>query len=184
MRLPQRLGGGIMLNNIQIRPITLDDFDTVLRWSKDEKFCLANGWKPNRNPIEIYRWWQNCVNNKDDDFLRLGIEFNHRLVGYADLAYIKEHSAELGVALGERVLWGKGIGYHSCIHMMEYGFKTLKITTYYAETHEANIRARKLLDRLGFLETSRYGNGIFEGKESPLIQYKKVFDVIGGNSDT
>lgn len=163
-----------MLNSIQIRSITLEDFSTVLRWSRDEKFCLANGWKTNQDPVELYRWWKNCVNNKDDDFLRLGIEFNHRLVGYADLIYIKEQSAELGIAIGERTLWGKGIGFHSCIHMMDYALKNLKITTFYAETHEANIRARKLLDRLGFVKTSMHGSGIFEGKESSLIQYKKI----------
>ncbi|TDM16652.1 hypothetical protein [Macrococcoides canis] len=51
--------------------------------------------------------------NEYDDFIRLGIELDDKLIGYADLAYIKGNSAELGIAIGESKLWGRGIGFYS-----------------------------------------------------------------------
>lgn len=161
---------------IKIRSITLDDFDHVLKWSKDESFCLANEWEVDRNPEELYKWWESCVNNLVDDFLRLGIVFNDTLVGYADLACIKENIAELGIAIGDSKMWGKGIGFHSALCMMEYGRKNLGITIFNAETHEANVRSRKMLKNLGFKEISRVGNEGYIGIDSRLIQYRTTTD--------
>jgi len=157
---------------IKIRPLTINDYETVLKWSMDESFCSANGWKLNRSPEELYGWWLKCVNNTAEDFIRMGIEFNEKLVGYADLACIKDNTAELGIAIGESGLWGKGLGFNSAVCMIEFASKKLGITTFTAETHEANIRSRKMLEKIGFREISRLGSEEYLGNHSQLIQYK------------
>ena len=91
-----------ILNTIKVRPLSIDDFKNVLNWSKDDTFCSANGWEINRSEEELYRWWLHCVNHESEDFIRLGIELEERLIGYADLACIKDNTAELGIAIGER----------------------------------------------------------------------------------
>ena len=58
---------------IKIRPITIEDYTFILSWSKDDSFCSANGWEKNRSEEELYSWWLNCVNNEDEDFIRMGI---------------------------------------------------------------------------------------------------------------
>src|SRR5699024_2340966 len=134
---------------IKIRSITEDDFTYVLKWSKDGAFCSANDWETNRSEQELYKWWLHCVNNKAEDFIRLGIESYDKLVGYADLACMKGNSAELGIAIGESALWGKGIGVNASLIMMDYAYTHLGIAVFDAETHETNKRARKMLDRIG-----------------------------------
>lgn len=158
--------------HIKIRPLTTSDYPTVLKWSQDAAFCSANGWQLNRSPEELYRWWLKCVSNVSKNFIRMGIEFNKKLVGYADLACINDKSAELGIAIGESHLWGKGIGYYSAICMIEFASQRLGVTTFNAETHEANVRSRKMLEKLGFEEISRLGIEEYLGKNSQLIQYK------------
>lgn len=157
---------------IKIRPLTKEDFGYVLKWSKDDTFCSANDWDKNRNEQELYKWWLHCVNNVAEDFIRLGIEMENKLIGYADLACIKNNSAELGIAIGERMLWGKGIGFNSSMRMMNYASAHFGITVFNAETHETNIRARKMLERIGFKEVSRIGSEEYLGIETKLIQYK------------
>lgn len=156
---------------IKIRPITLEDFSFVLKWSKDDTFCSANDWEINRNEQELYKWWLHCVNNLPKDFIRLGIEMENKLIGYADLACIMDNTAELGIAIGESTLWGKGIGFKSSMRMMDYAVAHFGITVFNAETHETNIRARKMLDRMGFEEVSRIGTEAYAGVETKLIQY-------------
>ncbi|WP_379320260.1 GNAT family N-acetyltransferase [Paenibacillus puldeungensis] len=154
--------------------ITMKDCNSVLSWSKNDIFCSANGWVKNRSSEEIYNWWARYVNTPPDDFIRMGIEANANkgLIGYVDLACIKDKTAELGIAIGETTLWGKGIGYQAAICMMSYGSINLGITTYYAETHESNTRSRRMLEKIGYKEISRNGMEEYLGKNDQLIQYE------------
>lgn len=157
---------------IRIRPITVNDYKEVIKWSKDDRFCAANGWEKNRSDGELYQWWLRCVNNVSEDFYRMGIEYNQKLIGYADLAFIKDNTAELGIAIGESSLWGKGLGVHSTRCMIDYAVQKLGITIFKAETHISNFRSRKMLEKVGFKEISRGGLEMYLGVENQLIQYK------------
>ncbi|WP_379343729.1 GNAT family N-acetyltransferase [Paenibacillus sp. GCM10027629] len=160
--------------DVRLRTLNMDDYDIVLNWSKDDVFCSANGWKKDRSAEEIYKWWSNCVNNKSEDFIRKGIEYNGKLVGYVDLACIKDLSAEIGIAIGESNLWGKAIGANAAICMMDYASKELGITILNGETHKTNYRSRKMLENLGFKEISRIGDEYYMGSRTELIQYKII----------
>lgn len=161
---------------IKIRAITIDDFETVLNWSKDHTFCSANSWESDRSPDALYRWWYHFVHNIAEDFIRMGIECDGRLIGYADLAGIKGSTAELGIAIGESGLWGQGIGTDAAKCMLDFAAEKLGITTFDAETHEKNVRSRRMLGKLGFVEKSRIGSEEYLGKESGLIQFRKCCD--------
>lgn len=161
---------------IKLRPLIMNDFEQVVKWSKDDTFCSANDWDKNRIEQELYKWWNHCVHSDFKDFIRLGIELDEMLIGYADLAHIKEHSAELGIAIGDSTLWGQGIGFVSSICMMNYAFQHLDITIFHAETHETNHRARKMLDRIGFKEVSKIGHEEYLGIETKLVQYSISFN--------
>lgn len=158
--------------DIRVRPLTMDDYEAVLKWSKDVAFCSANGWELNRRPEELHRWWLMCVENAVGDFIRMGIDCNGEMIGYADLAGIEDNSAELGIAIGESGLWGKGIGPWAASAMMKFGAEELGITLFTAETNEANIRSRNMLERIGFEEIGRTGSEEYKGMEGFLIQYK------------
>ena len=153
-----------------LRPIHMDDLQTIISWSQDEAFCKANDWELNRTPEELYNWWKKCVENTHSDFIRMGIELNDTLIGYGDLACINGSEAEVGIAIGESSLWGQGIGHAATILLIDYG-KSIGITSYLAETHLTNLRAQKLLERIGFKEFSRHGFEMYKGIETPLIQF-------------
>lgn len=160
------------MESIKIRPIIIDDYKFILNWNNDDDFCFANGWVQNRSEEELYQWWHHCVNSLSEDYIRMGIEINEKLIGYADLAFIKDNSAEIGIAIGDSTLWGKGIGYNSALFMMDYASKKLGITVFTAETHESNFRSRKMIEKIGFKEISRCGCEEYLGTENQLIQYR------------
>lgn len=159
---------------IQLRPLRLKDFSQVVEWSRDMEFCFANGWEPSREKEELYQWWANCVNGRTDDFLRIGIEYEGRLIGYADLADIRYGMAEFGIAIGERALWGKGMAPAAARKLLSHAKETLGIAKVFAETHQTNLRSRRMLEKLGFQEVSRNGKEIYLGEETALIQYEKL----------
>lgn len=153
--------------NISIRPIRQSDITYVLNWSEDQKFCSANGWKLNRNEEEIHKWWMLQVNNDSAEYIREGIEFEKRLVGYVDVTFIEKDTVELGIAIGESELWGKGIGTEAIDHTIENTSSELGITTFIAETHEKNMRSRRMLKKVGFKEIEEH-----HGTHNPITQYK------------
>ena len=155
-----------------IRPLRMNDYLQVLGWSKDEAFCIANGWDINRVESELYEWWQGCVNRKSEDFIRLGIEWNDQLIGYGDLASINGNSAEIGIAIGDSSKWGKGIGRQATKLLIAYAYEKLAISVFDAETHASNIRSRKMLEKIGFKEISRVGSEMYQGETTELIQYR------------
>ncbi|WP_339251032.1 GNAT family N-acetyltransferase [Sporosarcina sp. FSL W8-0480] len=160
-----------MENLICFRALKIDDFDSVLKWSLDNAFCLANGWEVDRSEDELYSWWLRCVNNESADFVRLGVQLKDKLIGYVDLADIKNNRAELGIAIGESQLWGRGIGTSTILSFMQYASEKYGITTFDAETHEGNSRSKKMLEKIGFVEISRVGIEEYLGIDNQLIQY-------------
>lgn len=159
-------------NDIYFRKLKLEDFIAVVGWSRDDHFCEANGWQKNRDHMELFKWWDRCVTNQQKDMIRLGIEYKNKLIGYADLAEIKNNSAEIGIAIGDSTLWNVGIGTQMIKRLMGYANEQFGITTFYGETHETNHRSRKMMKKVGFTEESRTGTDLYIGKEVRLVQYK------------
>nr|WP_302728126.1 GNAT family N-acetyltransferase [Saccharibacillus sp. CPCC 101409] len=158
--------------SIALRALTMDDYETVLRWSRDEAFCEANEWGTNRDPEELRRWWESVVRSGKADFVRLGIERGGRLIGYADLAGIGGGSAELGIAIGDSGVWGRGAGRQAALLMLDYGRSECQLDFFTAETHESNLRSRRMLESIGFEEVGRSGSEEYMGKTERLIQYR------------
>lgn len=159
--------------DIQLRPIRLEDSDVVLEWSRNAVFCVANGWEIGRSAEDVDAWWHRCVRNVGQHSIRLGIEYEGRLVGYVDLPNIQGDTAELGIAIGETSLWGRGLGAQAVRALMTYAATELGLTVLKAETHETNCRSRRLLESLGFHEVSRIGSEEYSGTECPLVQYQR-----------
>ncbi|WP_078393861.1 GNAT family N-acetyltransferase [Shouchella patagoniensis] len=159
------------LTALVLRPLLLEDYPVVLKWSKDELFCRANGWELGRDADEVYRWWDLCVHLQSSTIYRKGIELDGKLIGYVDLANSYKGVGELGIAIGETDLWGKGIGQRAARMMIDYMAMGFGITTFKAETNEANERSRRMLERIGFKESSRNGMEEYCGKSGILIQY-------------
>ena len=133
-----------------LRPLTLDDLDTVVRWSRDQTFCRANGWDVGRPPAEVRRHWAQLIEDPPDHFLRFGAEVDGELVGYADLADIRRDEAELGFAVGDSSRWGTGIGTAAALAMITYGFQQVGLKQIRATVHEPNERSVAVLRKLGF----------------------------------
>lgn len=149
----------------------MDDFEHVIDWSKDEAFCNANGWRYNTSREDLYKWWFSHVHSLSEKQIRLAIQYGGTCIGYCDLAHIENHTAELGIEIGESQHWGKGIGSLAAKSLMGYGTRKFGITTYYAEIDDSNHRSQNMLKTLGFEEMSRIEHNNTDNT-AQFIQYK------------
>lgn len=160
------------MNDLKLRALQQADFPNVVEWSKDAEFCAASGWEIEREEEELAAWWEHCIHINNATFIRVGIEYQNKLIGYTDLAEIHNGQAEIGIAIGDRSLWGRGLGAAVVQQLIQYGVEQLNITTFLGETHATNRRAQKMLEKLGFKEISRIGSELYCGEETALIQYQ------------
>ena len=156
---------------LKLRPLRPGDEESAVRWGADEEFCLAIDWEPGLPPEQIRRHWQGIITASEPDFLRLGIEQGGLLVGYTDLAGFADHSAEFGIAIGERALWGQGLGLQAGRLTLEHAFTELGLQTVTAEAHAPNARSRALMGRLGFTENGQGGPEKYRGELAQVIRF-------------
>jgi len=137
---------------VKLRPLALSDLTQVLKWSRDEEFCLANGWPLGLPQERLQEWFLRFLNNPPVDLYRQGILLGEKLVGYVDLKELNplERRARLGIAIGNSAYRGRGIGYASGLQMLRHGFEELGLERITAEIHASNPRMIALAERLGF----------------------------------
>ncbi|MFB9992190.1 GNAT family N-acetyltransferase [Deinococcus oregonensis] len=156
---------------VTLRPLRPGDEQAAVRWAADPEFCLAAGWTPHLAPRVVQTHWKRLIAGAGPDFLRLGIEENGALVGYVDLAHRQAHTAELGVAIGERAQWGRGLAAEACGLLLAVAFGPLGLETVTAQVHAANSRSHRLMLGLGFVEVGRAEPELYRGKPGDVICY-------------
>jgi [ribosomal protein S5]-alanine N-acetyltransferase len=141
-----------MRQDVNLRPLQLEDLKTVMLWAKDTEFCLANEWSLEIPEERLTSHWTGIITEISDTLIRKGITFNGQLIGYADLADINtfEARASLGYAIGNSSLWGQGLGFLGAKLMLELAFENLKLERVTAEVNAANTRSLRVLEKLGF----------------------------------
>jgi len=86
-------------------------------------------------------------------------------------------NTNIGIMIGERDLWGKGIGFKSFAILMRYIFKELQFHCIHSSTDRENIAMQKLFKKLNFKETGYLRHIIYyDNKYRDLIIYSILED--------
>ncbi|MDB5045670.1 MAG: acetyltransferase [Deinococcus sp.] len=156
---------------VTLRPLHPGDEQAAVRWAADPEFCLAAGWTPHLAPCLISKHWKRLIAGADPDFLRLGVEEDGALLGYVDLANRQTHTAELGVAIGERTQWGRGLAAQACNLLLAQAFGPLGLTTVRAQVHAPNTRSHRLMLGLGFTVMGSGEPELYRGEWVEVVCY-------------
>lgn len=157
--------------DVRLRPLRPGDEESAVRWGADEEFCLAIDWPVGLPAEHIRQHWRGLLTLTPPELLRHGITVGGVLVGYTDLAGFTGDSAEFGIAIGERALWGQGLGLQAGRLTLAHAFADLGLQTVTAEVHAPNLRSRALMRRLGFTEIGQGSPQEYRGALVPVIQF-------------
>lgn len=161
-----------MALSLSLRPLRPGDEETAVRWAADPEFCRAADWAVGLAPSKVRSHWQRLIAGTGPDFLRLGVEHDGQLVGYVDLAELTRQSGEFGIAIGERALWGRGLGAAAGRLMLAHAFGTLGLDVVTALVHVPNTPSHALMRRLGFREAGRAEPELYRGQMADVIRYE------------
>ncbi|WP_407542309.1 GNAT family N-acetyltransferase (plasmid) [Deinococcus radiomollis] len=155
--------------NVSLHEWRPGDEEAAVRWSRDQAFCLLNGWTPDLPAEQVREWWRQ--RGTQAQALRM-IEMDRQIVGYAEWQGIQAGVAELGIALGDSRVWGKGVGAAAGRLMLEWAFGSLDFHMVWAEVHEPNARSLALMKKLAFSEIGRKGIEEYQGQMVPMVQFE------------
>jgi len=114
---------------------------------------------------EQYEYIKEC--EKDEEGYYWSIETNDGItIGTISLTEINSHHkvAEIGIVIGDKNYWGKGVATQVIFELIKYAFINLDIKYISAEVEEPNIPMQKVFKKVGFkkdglFENARIKNG-------------------------
>jgi RimJ/RimL family protein N-acetyltransferase len=108
------------------------------------------------------RWYETL--SEKEDYKIWGISFNNKPIGACGLKKITNEDAEYWGYIGEKELWGKGLG-KVIMHLMEEEARKLYLNNIWLQVLKENERAIKLYISLGYISEKEEHNLIFMRKE-------------------
>jgi ribosomal-protein-alanine N-acetyltransferase len=154
-------------NQIYLRAITMNDVtETYLSWLNDEETTrgLASGVFPSTIE-ELRRFVESVVSNRGVVMFAICDKQNNEHIGNIKLDNFDwvSRTCELGLLIGNKNYWCKGIGYEVCKLALDYAFTDLNIRKVSLAVYENNPAAIKLYEKLGFQKEGQLRSHIFEG---------------------
>ena len=157
------------LGEVALRPLRADDIDTLYTWETDPELNILGGWTPSARlaPEAFRRKYERRIEEPDNDRVTFAIELEGRLVGYIELAQIdrREGRAAVGIVIGDRSAWRRGVGSAAVRILLDYGFTVMGLERIYAEVYDYNEASRRLFEHVGFvhegvLRQHEFHNGV------------------------
>ena len=137
---------------IYLRHLQLSDVNRVyLNWLNDKqvmKGIVSSGYDLNN----LKSYVNEKISNESTHFFAIILKSKDLHIGNIKLDFhdFKSNVSELGVLIGNKNYWGKGIAREACNLILDYGFKKLKLRKIFLAVFENNIPAINLYKSLGF----------------------------------
>ena len=137
---------------IHLKPITLNEVNnTYLSWLQDDEvmqglatsgYTLENlksyvSGRINKPGIAFFAIWSNDTN---EHIGNIKLELQDAAAKVSDI----------GLLIGNKNYWGKGVGMEACKLALSYGFEEMALRKIYLAVYENNPVAKKIYEKLGF----------------------------------
>jgi RimJ/RimL family protein N-acetyltransferase len=154
---------------VLLRPLKRSDVTSFLKWFNDMEVTQYLSMYLTMTEMAEEKWIEDAATRiragTDVYFIIEAIEGDStKPIGTIGLHGIssKDHSASLGIAIGEKEYWGHGYGTEATRLILEYGFRQLNLHRIASSTLAFNERSIKLHKRVGFQEEGRLREAIFK----------------------
>jgi RimJ/RimL family protein N-acetyltransferase len=146
----------------------LERFDLVKNygWGNDPELIHLAGIQPYpKSSWEVEKWYECSLTNPNSRLFALKTR-DGEYIGNVELSRIdwRAGSAEVGLIIGEKEFWNRGIGEEALLLILEFAFGELRLHRISARILEHNARALRCFEKVGFIREgiereSFYQNG-------------------------
>ena len=154
--------------NVCLIPIDKEYLSIYQKWMNDPEITFyLNTYLPVTREQE-QDWYENASRNVNEPVFSIRDNSTNKIIGNCSIRIIwKDRRGNLGIVIGEKDYWDKGLGTESLQLLLNYGFNALNLERIELEVFSKNLRALKCYDKVGFIE---------EGKKRKAIFYNGSYD--------
>lgn len=149
MKLPVLKSRRLILNSI-----TEKDLPFFVEWLNDPEVIkhLSIVAELPLTMAKEKKWFRGLKDRKNDLVWAIRLKKNKELIGSIGFNSIsqKEGTAEVGIAISNKKLWGRGFGPEAIRAILRYGFSKLKLNNVLIRTNADHKRAIKAYQKVGF----------------------------------
>ncbi|SRR6267378_92231 len=156
-------------SKVYLRPLERTDLnETYLGWLNDPEVTryLETGVFP-ATYQDLEKFYDGVTGSKTDVIFAIADRKTHRHVGNVKLGPINwvHRRALLGIMIGEKGFWGKGVGEEATRLMVEYGFFRLNLHRIGLGVFEEHQPAIRCYEKIGFKLEGRLRDQMFQAGE-------------------
>lgn len=164
--------------NIFLRKLTISDVNKdYLKWLNDPQVNRFLESRFERWSLEKLRNYVKAINkNKAYLFLAIISKDNNKHIGNIKIGPVNEHHkfGEIGIIIGEKPVWGKGLGTEAIELATRNAFDKLKLNKLIAGIYANNTGSYKAFIKAGYRQVARFKkHRVFQGKYVDEILMEK-----------
>lgn len=140
---------------VLLRSPERSDIPTFVRWFNDAETISYLSMRAPMSQAAEERWFERML--ADDGkgeyhFVMCRLEDGRPIgtIGLFDINHVNG-TAGVGIAIGEKDLWGKGLGSDALLALLDFGFGELRLNRIWLEVYAYNPRGRRSYEKCGFV---------------------------------
>ena len=166
-------------NTVHLRVFQKSDIsDTYVSWLNDVEVVKYSNQRFLNHTIESCHSYLDSFLDTDNIYMAIEDKVTKRLCG-SITAYIQtNHStADIGLLIGNKKFWGKGVGFEAWTLMMEFLFKQCSVRKVTGGTLEVNIGMVRIMQKSTMThEATREDQELLDNKPVNVFYFCKFSD--------
>lgn len=141
-------------DHVFLRPAERSDLPTFVRWFADADMSSLLGNRAPFSEAGEELWFSRMLEQQGKDvygFVMCRLD-DGTPFGTITLMHIDRDngSAGVGIAIGDKSMWGKGYGTDAMRALLDFGFGELRLERIWLDVYDFNKRARRSYEKAGF----------------------------------
>ena len=135
-----------------MRPLEREHLERCVKWFNDRDVTYYLGREQPLTMAEEERWFAEYRSKVDEEIYAIEVGGNH--IGNVGLHGIDRanRKANLGIVIGEKDYWSKGLGTVAMRTVLRYAFEQLRLHKVNLDVIDYNERAIHVYERCGFVK--------------------------------
>lgn len=153
--------------NIRLRAIEREDVSKYYEWVNDPEVTRYLSMYLPLSITDEEKWFERQM-ERDLHERPMAIELREaeawRLVGNCSVFGIDwvHSSAELGIMIGDKSVWNRGIGTQTMTLLLHHCFETLNLNRAFLRVDGQNLGGRRAYQKAGFVEEGRMRQAVYQ----------------------
>jgi RimJ/RimL family protein N-acetyltransferase len=161
-----------------LRAAERSDIPIFVRWFNDGELISFLGMRAPMSQAMEEKWFEEMLarQGKETHHFVICLAKDGKPVGATTLFGVDyvNGNAGIGISIGEKNLWGRGIGTDAMFALMDFGFGQLRLERLWLEVYDYNSRARRSYDKCGFVLEGVQRHAIFKNGRYIDVQLMSI----------